>query len=219
MSTRAVLLIALWVSCRLAGALPTSCISRAGDATYSQTCAALAQPIVCPTGFTGAKNGCADVPQAALTALSIVLLVHGTGSTGNESWAQGPYVALLPKRAAVDVCYTSLPYRSLGDAQVSAEYVAYAISSLAPKSKTGKVTAIGHSQGGGFNVQFALLYWPSTRKLVSNCSSSLLARAHSADIALSGDFKGTALTGPLVCAALRLAEGGQCCACASLPQR
>ena len=102
---------------------------------------------------------------------------------------------------------------------MSAEYVAYAISSLAPRSKTGKVTAIGHSQGGGFNVQFALLYWPSTRKLVSNCTSPLMRRAHSADIALSGDFRGTAFTGPLVCAALRLTQGGQCCACAVGAQR
>lgn len=128
-------------------------------------------------------------------------MIHGTGSTGPESWQDGPYVTLLPKRASVDVCYTSLPDRSLSDAQISAEYVAYAISTLAPKSKTGKVTTIGHSQGGGFNIQWALLYWPSTRTLVSNY------------IALSGDYKGTALTGPLACAALRLAEEGSCCAC------
>ncbi len=43
----------------------------------------------------------------------------------------------------------------MGDAQLSAEYVARAILALAPQSKTGKVNVIGHSQGGGLNIQWA----------------------------------------------------------------
>ena len=72
--------------------------------------------------------------------------VHGTGSTGEESWAQGPYVQLLPKAANIDACWINLPNRSLSDAQVSAEYVAYNIRALAAKSKTKKIALIGPSQ-------------------------------------------------------------------------
>jgi hypothetical protein len=36
-----------------------------------------------------------------------------------------------------DVCYVTIPERSLGDAQVNAEYVAYNIEDLAAKSSTG----------------------------------------------------------------------------------
>lgn len=84
------------------------------------------------------------------------------------------------------MCWINLPDRSLGDAQVSGEYVAYNIQQLAPNSATNKVIAIGHSQGAGLLIQWALLYWPSTRQLVSRY------------IALSGDFHGTD-EGPLLC--------------------
>lgn len=49
-----------------------------------------------------------------------------------------------------------LPGRSVVDVQLSAEYVAYGVQYLAPKSSTKKVSIIGHSQGGGVNPQWAL---------------------------------------------------------------
>jgi len=80
---------------------------------------------------------------------------------------------------------------------MNAEYVAAAIQILAPQSKTGQVFIVGHSQGNivSFNfaeswpidlltlcspknIQWALLYWPSLRNLISGFS------------ALAGDFKG-----------------------------
>lgn len=85
----------------------------------------------------------------------IVLLVAGTGSTGNESFGAGPYTQLLPFLApGFDVCLLDLPDRSQGDAQVTSEYVAGNIIPLARKSKTGKVSLIGHN------------FWPSTRPFV-----------------------------------------------------
>jgi pimeloyl-ACP methyl ester carboxylesterase len=78
----------------------------------------------------------------------------------------------------------------LGDAQLTAEYVVQGVKYLAPKSANKKVTIIGHSQGGGFNPQWALLFWPSIKKLVSNY------------IALAGDFKGT-MEGELLCNPLK----------------
>lgn len=85
-----------------------------------------------------------------------------------------------------DVCWVDLPGRSTVDAQKSAEYVAYGIKYLAPKSSTGKVSIIGHSQGGGLNPQWALTFWPSTQRLVTQY------------IALAGDFHGT-VSGRLLC--------------------
>ncbi|KAK4052968.1 hypothetical protein OIO90_004092 [Microbotryomycetes sp. JL221] len=125
--------------------------------------------LTCPNGIVGKKGG-------------VVLLIHGTASNGQESFAKGPYVQVLPTAGqGYDVCWIDLPARALNDAQVSGEIVARAIFQLAPQSSTKRISAIGHSQGGGLNIQWALLFWPSTRPLVQNY------------IALSGDFKGTAL--------------------------
>ena len=85
-----------------------------------------------------------------------------------QSWAEGPYVQLLPAAAEVDVCYVSLPGRSEVDVQISAEYVARGVHWLAPQSATGMVSIIGHSQGAGINPQWALQFYPSIQPLVAN---------------------------------------------------
>jgi len=55
-----------------------------------------------------------------------------------------------------DVCYVTIPGRSLDDAQVNAEYVAYNIQDLAGKSANGKVYVVGHSQGVSLSVTSAI---------------------------------------------------------------
>ncbi|KAF8313460.1 alpha/beta-hydrolase [Clavulina sp. PMI_390] len=154
-----------------------------GDAPFSVDSTTLASSITCPRGIQGAAGG-------------VVLLVHGTGLTGNESWAKGPYNLYLPYASpGFDVCWIDLPQMALGDAQVSAEYIAYNIPVLAAQSKTGKVAAIAHSQGAGLNVQWALDFWPSTRAYVSDY------------IALAPDFHGT-IEGPFSCVSEDLLAGG-----------
>ena len=59
----------------------------------------------------------------------------------------------------------TIPERSLGDAQVNAEYVAYNIQDLAAKSSTGKVYVIGHSQGVSIAVFKCLIKQSSSRYL------------------------------------------------------
>jgi len=159
---------------------PTLLERQTTDAPYTFSSAQLGSVLVCPNG-TANTNG-------------IALLVHGTGSTGNETWGAGPYTLFLPQMN-IAVCWVNLPMRALGDMPTTAEYVAYNIQQLAPKSATGKVICIGHSQGAGLNIQWALLYWPSTRNMVSRY------------IALSGDFHGTS-EGPLFCSAEDLARQG-----------
>lgn len=124
-----------------------------------------------------------------------------------------PYNAFLPKLGYA-ICWVNFPGRSLGDLQVSAEYVAYNIGVLAKSSATGQVVTIGHSQGAGLNIQWALLYWPSTRKLVSRYIGEHLYLTRFIDplmylyiTALSGDFHGT-VEGPIACLAQDLLRGG-----------
>ncbi|SGY19616.1 BQ5605_C014g07703 [Microbotryum silenes-dioicae] len=137
------------------------------EPTLSVALDVVAGLITCVPGMSDAPGG-------------TVLLVHGTGSKGSESWAFGPYVRILPITGKqYNPCYIDLPDRSLGDAQVTAEYVVAAIKLLAPRSTTKKVAVIGHSQGAGLNIPWALQFWPSTQALVSSF------------IALAGDFHGT----------------------------
>lgn len=142
--------------------------------------------INCPNGLTGAKNG-------------IVLLVPGTALDGKDSFAAGPYIHLMPKALDVDVCYVDPPNRGLSDAQVGGEYVANAINHLAAKSKTGKVKVLGHSQGGGLNIPWALIFFPSARRKVESF------------VGLAPDFHGTILLPYPVCAVQTLLSFGRGC--------
>ncbi|KAM0792091.1 hypothetical protein ACM66B_004795 [Microbotryomycetes sp. NB124-2] len=161
----AALLTTIFASVALAAPLNERAL---GDAAFAYTTPADVK-LTCPNGIQRKAGG-------------IVFLIHGTASNGQESWAKGPYVQVLPNKGkGYDVCWIDLPARALNDAQVSGEIVARAIFQLAPQSATGKISIIGHSQGGGLNPQWALTFWPSTRPLVQNY------------IALAGDFKGTAL--------------------------
>ncbi|KAM0748055.1 alpha/beta-hydrolase [Meredithblackwellia eburnea MCA 4105] len=140
---------------------------RTSDAPFSVSTSTMQSAITCPNGIQKKAGG-------------VVLLVHGTGSTGSESWSGGPYDVVLPTAGkGYDICWVDLPGRSLVDAQLSAEYVAYGVQYLAPQSATKKVSIIGHSQGAGLNPQWALVFWPSIQPLVSNY------------IALAPDFHGT----------------------------
>ena len=160
---------------------------RAADPPYSVDSNTLAAALTCPYG-----NPTADSPP--------VLLVHGTGSTGKESWGDG-YVPAL-RDNGYTACYVTLPGRAMvswrifsasrpvstrsncvqGDMQISAEYVAYSIHRIVELSSGAQASVISHSQGGP-NVQWALQFFPSTRPLVKSF------------IALSPDFTGINLLG------------------------
>jgi len=139
----AALLATLLASLQLVIAAPTDALSleKRGlalptkDAPYSVSTANLSAAITCKEKLNGSKN--------------VILLVHGTALTA-ASWQSGPYWNLLPKQVpSFTPCTVNIPHNALADAQVNAEYVAYAINSLSKKSKNGKVAVVGHSQGGG----------------------------------------------------------------------
>ena len=93
-----------------------------------------------------------------------VLLVHGTFTTGFEQYDL-TYIPLLTARG-YDVCTITYPDRGLGDMQISAEYVVYALRRMHADSGR-KVAMIGHSQGAAMP-RWALKWWPSARAAVSD---------------------------------------------------
>nr|OQO17198.1 hypothetical protein B0A51_15163 [Rachicladosporium sp. CCFEE 5018] len=140
-------------------------LASSGDAPFSVSQDTLAAALTCPNG-----NPTASSPG--------VLLVHGTTSTGAETWAEG-YVPAL-KANGYTACYVTLPNRAMGDMQVSSEYIAYNLKYLSLLSNGAQVAVISHSQGGP-DTQWALRFWPSARAVTR------------AFIPLSPDFTGVAL--------------------------
>lgn len=79
-----------------------------------------------------------------------------------------------------DPVWVNVPGFLLDDAQVNAEYAAYAINYIASITERN-VSVIAWSQGN-LNVQWAFKYWPSTRHVTSD------------HVAISADYKGTVLS-------------------------
>jgi len=96
-----------------------------------------------------------------------VLLVHGTGTTSEESWPWS-LGTVLPA-AGYDVCTVDLPERALVDQQRSAEHVVHAVrvvrDRLAAAGSDRRVDVIGHSQGT-LEPRWALRWWPDVRAAV-----------------------------------------------------
>ena len=103
-----------------------------------------------------------------------VLLVHGTATDTHDTWSWN-YQRALPA-LGYSVCAVDLPERALGDIQVAAEYIVYAIRVIA--AGAGRpVDIIGHSQGT-LEPRWALRWWPDVRRLVDD------------DISLAGPHHG-----------------------------
>ncbi|KAF5608528.1 lipase B [Fusarium pseudoanthophilum] len=107
-----------------------------------------------------------------------VILFPGTGATGWTSF-RGSFIPLLTGVDWADPVWVNVPELLLGDAQVNAEYAAYALNYVASLSKRS-VAIIGWSQGN-IDTQWAFKYWPSTRKVTTD------------HVAISADYKGTIL--------------------------
>jgi triacylglycerol lipase len=102
-----------------------------------------------------------DVANAARNP---VILLHGTTSTGVESWRSG-YVPALAA-AGFPACTLDFPERSMGDIQVASEYAVNAIRKVAAESGR-QVALVGHSQGG-LEALWAVRFWPDVREKVTD---------------------------------------------------
>lgn len=115
------------------------------------------------------------------SARGVVLLVHGTGETADETWSWSYEPALRGDGFAT--CAVQLPDHGLGDFAVAAEYVVAAIRK-ASRRAGGPVSVIGHSQGAALPV-WALKFWPDLEDKVTDV------------VSLAAPFDGTELADEL----------------------
>jgi hypothetical protein len=112
-----------------------------------------------------------------------IMLVTGTGATGDEAYAIG--------KGAFDayrhpVCTVNFPAFTTADIQVSVQYLVNGIQSMTRRAAQ-PIAIIGISQGG-LLPRFALTYWPSLRADVTDV------------LAAAGTQHGTTLFDPAACA-------------------
>ena len=92
-----------------------------------------------------------------------VMLVTGTGASGDEAYAIG--------KGAFDaygapVCWVDFPHFTTADLQVSVQYLVSGLRTMSRRAGR-KVAVVGISQGG-LLPRVALTYWPSLRAKVSD---------------------------------------------------
>lgn len=136
------------------------------DAPYSLSEAKLRAAIQIPRSFSYGQ-----IPP--------LIMVPGTGSTGCLTFRSN-FIKQFTDSSFADPVWLNIPDFLYNDAQQNAEYVAYAINYISGISENRNVSVIAWSQGN-LDAQWALKYWPSTRKMVSDL------------IAISPDFHGTTL--------------------------
>lgn len=118
-------------------------------------------PLETPTELLDAALNCSEFTHPERQA---VLLVHGTGTYGEEqySWNYRPWL----EARGFDVCTVTYPDRGFGDQQMAAEYVVHAVRSV--YRQTGrKLDMIGHSQGGSMP-RWAIKWWPGIRSMLDD---------------------------------------------------
>ncbi|KAF2223169.1 hypothetical protein BDZ85DRAFT_296354 [Elsinoe ampelina] len=105
-----------------------------------------------------------------------VILFPGTGNTGYQTFS-GNLIPLLTSVPWADPIWINVPDSLTNDAQLNAQYAAYALNYIA--SLTSRNVTITAWSQGNINTQWALKYFPSTRLTTSD------------HIALSADYAGT----------------------------
>ncbi|WP_033337818.1 esterase/lipase family protein [Catenuloplanes japonicus] len=115
-----------------------------------------------PTADLRAAVRC--TPSAYDADREVALLVPGTGVGAAESFSWNWFAAL--DRIGHPYCAVTLPGASVGDVQVSAEYVVHAIRH-AHRISGRRIAVIGASQGG-LSPRFALRFWPDLRPMVAD---------------------------------------------------
>ena len=115
-----------------------------------------------------------------------ILLVTGTGATGDEAYAIG--------KGAFDayrhpVCSVDFPAFTSADIQVSVQYLVNGIRSM--ERRAGQPIAVFGISQGGLLPRWALTYWPSLREKVTD----VLAAAGTQHGSTAGDLTACATNG------------------------
>ena len=143
-------------------ALMSTALVGALAAVGASPAAAAGPPLTVPADRLAAALRCTSELRGHPRAP--VLLVHGTGTTVEESWRSG-YLHALPQ-AGIPACAVQLPERAMEDIQIATEYVVSAIRRMAAASGR-KIAIVGHSQGG-LEPLWALRFWPDLPPLVDD---------------------------------------------------
>lgn len=93
-----------------------------------------------------------------------VLLSPATGVTADQNYSWN-YERAFNMRG-IPWCQVTMPQRTLGDIQVSAEYLVHSIRAMRARSGR-KIAVMGHSQGG-MSMRWTLRFWPDTRGMVED---------------------------------------------------
>lgn len=112
-------------------------------------------PLTEPATALASATEC-DPDDQLQAASEVVLLVHGTATTPEESWSWGYERALHADGYAL--CTVRLPEYGLVSVIRSAEYVVAAARTAIERSQ-GPISIIGHSQGGQLAI-WATRFWP-----------------------------------------------------------
>jgi hypothetical protein len=110
------------------------------------------------------RSAVSCTPNVAGARRDPILLVAGTGHTPRSNFSWNYMRALDTARRPW--CAVTVPGNSMGDIQVAAEYVVYALRHVHALSGR-KVDVLGWSQGG-MSPRWALRFWPDTRDLVDD---------------------------------------------------
>jgi triacylglycerol lipase len=96
-----------------------------------------------------------------------VMLVTGTGASGDEAYAIGkPAFDLF----GAPVCWVNFPDHTTADVQVSVQYLVYGLRAMS--ARAGRPVAVFGISQGGLLPRIALTYWPSLRRKVSDVISA-----------------------------------------------
>ncbi|GAA3530366.1 hypothetical protein GCM10022234_29500 [Aeromicrobium panaciterrae] len=98
------------------------------------------------------------------STLQPILLNPATGVTVDENYSWNYERAFTAQGRPW--CAIHMPAHTLGDIQVSGEYLVHAIRTMRAMSHR-KIAIMGHSQGG-MSMRWALRFWPDTRAMVDD---------------------------------------------------
>jgi triacylglycerol lipase len=96
-----------------------------------------------------------------------VMLVTGTGASGDEAYAIGKPAF---DRFGAPVCWVNFPDHTTADVQVSVQYLVYGLRAMS--ARAGRPVAVFGISQGGLLPRIALTYWPSLRRKVSDVISA-----------------------------------------------
>ena len=144
------IVMAMFAAPAAAATSPYAPVDRPGP-RLTVPAATLKAALQCSGDFKGSK-------------LQPVLLNPATGVTVDENYSWNYQPAFTAQKRPW--CAIHMPSHTLGDIQVSGEYLVHAIRTMRAKSNR-KIAILGHSQGG-MSMRWALRFWPDTRAMVDD---------------------------------------------------